>query len=131
MTSERGRSRAGIPDIDGDGLNGAMSIHHGVIGVFSGRQNYCYIVCKRKLQPNTSHRPHSGLVEIGNRLGPRPCQRCERCFKDYGEDRSSSTDESFHHRIGPREQHKSWLAGYADVCENPVSATRRVSGMRF
>jgi hypothetical protein len=90
------RSRAGIPDIDGDGLNGALSIHRGVIGVSSGRQTYYCIICKRELQPNTSHRDHSRLVEIGNPLGRRRCQRCDRFFKDYGEERTSSTDGSCH-----------------------------------
>lgn len=61
---DRVRSMAGIPDIDGDGLNGALSIHQGVIGVSSGRQTYYCIICKRELQPNTSHRDHSRLVEI-------------------------------------------------------------------
>ena len=129
---DRVRSRAGIPDIDGDGLNGALPIHQGVFGVSSGRQTYYCIICKRELQPNTSHRDHSRLVEIGNPLGPRRCQRCDRFFKDYGEERTSSTDGSCHNRIESREKHKLWVAaGYADVCGNPVCATPRVPGASF
>jgi hypothetical protein len=123
------RSRAGIPDIDGDGLNGALSIHQGVIGVSSGRQTYYCIICKRELQPNTSHRDHSRLVEIGNPLGPRRCQRCDRFFEDYGEERTLCTDGFCHNRIESREKRKLWVAaGYADVCGNPVCATPRVPG---
>jgi hypothetical protein len=100
---DRVRSRARMPDIDGDGLNGALSIRQGVIGVSSGRQTYYCIICKRELRPNTSHRDHSRLVELGNPLGPRRCQRCDRVFKDYGEERISSADGSFYSRSEPRE----------------------------
>lgn len=36
---DRVRSRARMPDIDGYGLNGALSIHQGVIGVFQRATN--------------------------------------------------------------------------------------------
>jgi hypothetical protein len=129
---DRVRSRAEIPDIDGDGLNDALSIHQGVIGVSSGRQTYYCIIYKQELQPNTSQRDHSRLVEIGNPLGPWRCQRCDRFFKDNGEERTSSTNGSYHNRIELREQHKLWVAaGYADVCGNPVCAAPRVPGASF
>lgn len=129
---DRVRSRARMPDIAGDGLNGALSIHQGVIGVSSGRQTYYCIICKRELRPNTSHRDHSRLVEQGNPLGPRRCQTCDRVFKDHGEERILSANGSCYSRIEPREQHKLWVAaGHPDVCGNPVCATARVSGASF
>jgi len=126
------RSRARMPEIEGDGLNGALSIHQGVIGVSSGRQTYYCIICRRELRPNTSDRDHSRLVKLGNLLGPRRCQRCDRFFKDYGEDRISSADGFFYNRIEPQEQHELWVAaGHPNVCGNSVCATPRVPGASF
>ena len=67
------RNRSRMPDIDGDGLNGALSIHQGMVGVVSGRQTYHCIVCKLVLLPGTSVRDHSRLVQPGNPIGPRRC----------------------------------------------------------
>ena len=92
---DRVRSRARMPDIDGDGLNGALSIHQGVIGVSSRRQTYYCIICKRELRPNTSHRDHGRLVELGNPLGPRRCQRCDRVSKTTAKNESQVQMDPF------------------------------------
>lgn len=123
---DRIRSKAKMPDTDSNSLNGALSIHQGVIGVSSGQQTYHCIICKRELRPNTSHRDQSRLVELGNPLRLQQCQTCHRFFKDYGEERISSPDGSCYNRIELREQHELWVAaGHPDVCGNHVCATPR------
>lgn len=126
------RRRARMPDIEGNGLNGALSIHQGMIGVSSGRQTYYCIICGLELPPNSSRRNNSRLVELGNPLGPRRCQTCERVFANSGEERISNPDGSYYQRAEPRKEHNSWIAaGHADVCGNPACAAPRVPGASF
>lgn len=76
----RMRSEARIPEIEGDGLHGALSIYQGMAGLAIGRQMLFCVRRERKLPPNTSIRNASRLVEPGNLLGPRRCGPCERAF---------------------------------------------------
>ncbi|OIW24469.1 hypothetical protein CONLIGDRAFT_636653 [Coniochaeta ligniaria NRRL 30616] len=129
---DRIRYRAMMPDIDGNGLNGALPIYQGMVGVSSGRQTYRCVTCDQELAPNTSQRNHSRLVEPGNPLGPRRCIACEIIFADTGEERIRAADGSYKRISEPREKHKLWVtAGHADVCGNLACAAPRASGAGF
>lgn len=129
---DRIRGRANMPDIDGDGLNKALSIHQGMVGQAVSRQTFFCMVCNRELKPDTSERSHSRLVEDGNPIGPRRCQSCYRHITKYKEDRKPNSRSRFDEREQKRKQHQLWVAaGNADVYGNPACAAARVPGSSF
>lgn len=126
------RCRAMIPDIDGDGLNGALPIHQGVVGISIGRETVFCVTCQQVMPPNTSLREHSRLVEPGNPLGPRRCQGCVRFYGHHGEERRPRADGKYYSRRDERENHRKWVAaGHPDICGNPACAAPRVPGASF
>ncbi|KAM0563273.1 hypothetical protein ACHAPJ_000991 [Fusarium lateritium] len=126
------RSCMGIPDIEGDGLNKALSIHQGMVGQAIGRQTLFCMICNRELKPDTSERSHSRLVEEGNPVGARRCQTCHRHFTKHKQERKPNADTMFEDRGQKREQHQLWVAaGNADVYGNPACAAPRVPGSSF
>lgn len=127
------RSDAQIPEIEGDALNGALSIHQGMAGLGLGRQMLFCCECKRKLPPNTSIRNASRLVEPGNLLGSRRCGPCERAFAWTGTEVNSESTNSLVSSIAASKQgHRLWLAeGHADVCGNLACRAPRVLAANF
>jgi len=129
---DRIRERANMPDIDGDGLNKALSIHQGMIGQVASRQTYRCMVCNRELKPDTPERDHARLVEAENPLGPRRCQTCHRHFTKHEEERSPDSVLKLSEREQQRKQHQLWVAaGNADIYGNPACAAPRVPGSSF
>jgi hypothetical protein len=120
------RRSARIPEIEGVGLNGALSIHQGMAGLGLGRQMLFCSSCKRKLPPNSSIRNASRLVKPGNLLGPRRCGPCDRNFAWAGTDQPASRIAALKH------SHRLWLSqGNADVCGNAACQAPRVVAANF
>lgn len=127
------RLAARVPNINGDGLNGALSIHQGMAGLGVGRQLLFCCDCKRELPPNTSIRNASRLVEPGNLLGDRRCGPCERQFAWAGTEEGLENKPSRSLNIAASKQgHRLWLAeGHADICGNRACRAPRVLGANF